>query len=81
MYWVNIPGLAKRAGNDPEVNSRTGLSGEIRPVPDGAQRLKEAAGHGYTTAFVPLANQPRKAIKGLNVVGVSHVAGAIEKIV
>ena len=57
-----------------------GLSGEIRPVPDGEQRLKEAAGHGFTTAFVPLANKPRKPVKGLNVVGLTQVSGALEKV-
>ena len=57
-----------------------GLSGEIRPVPDGEQRLKEAAGHGYTTAFVPLANKPRKPIGQLEVIGLSHVSRAVEKV-
>jgi len=58
-----------------------GLSGEIRPVPDGEQRLREAAGHGYTTALVPAANRPRKAPAGLEVIGLSHVSGALEKVV
>lgn len=57
-----------------------GLSGEIRPVPDGEQRLREAAGHGYTTALVPTANVPRKAIGDLRVVGLSHVSAALEKV-
>jgi DNA repair protein RadA/Sms len=55
-----------------------GLSGEIRPVPDGEQRLKEAAGHGFTRALVPAANVPRKAGK-LQVVGLNHVSEALEK--
>ena len=57
-----------------------GLSGEIRPVPDGEQRLREAAGHGYTTALVPAANGPRKPPGDLNVVGLSHVSAALEKV-
>jgi DNA repair protein RadA/Sms len=56
-----------------------GLSGEIRPVPDGEQRLKEAAGHGYKRAFVPRANVPRKPPAGLDVVGLANVAEAVEK--
>ena len=56
-----------------------GLSGEIRPVPDGEQRLKEAAGHGYKRAFVPRANVPRKPPAGLQVVGLGNVAEAVEK--
>ena len=58
-----------------------GLSGEIRPVPDGEQRLREAAGHGYTTALVPAANRPRKVPAGLDVIGLGHISGALEKVV
>jgi DNA repair protein RadA/Sms len=56
-----------------------GLSGEIRPVPDGEQRLREAAGHGFTTALVPAANAPRKPLGGLKVVPLKHVSEALEK--
>jgi len=33
-----------------------GLSGELRPVYNGEERLREAAGQGFTTALVPRAN-------------------------
>jgi len=56
-----------------------GLSGEIRPVPDGEQRLREAVGHGYTKAFVPAANAPRKPIEGLSVVAKNRVSDVIEQ--
>jgi DNA repair protein RadA/Sms len=56
-----------------------GLSGEIRPVHDGEQRLREAAGHGFSRALVPAANAPRKPIKGLEVVPLRHVSEALEK--
>ena len=56
-----------------------GLSGEIRPVHDGEQRLREAAGHGFTRALVPAANAPRKPIPGLQVVPLNHVTEALEK--
>ncbi len=56
-----------------------GLSGEIRPVPDGEQRLKEAAGHGFTRALVPAANAPRKPVEGLEVVSLHNVAEALER--
>ena len=36
-----------------------GLSGEIRPVPNGEERLKEAATHGFKRAIVPKANAPK----------------------
>lgn len=57
-----------------------GLSGEIRPVQDGEQRLREAAGHGYTQALIPVANAPRKALEGLTIVPLSHVSQAVEKV-
>jgi len=56
-----------------------GLSGEIRPVHDGEQRLREAAGHGFTRALVPAANAPRKAVAGLQVIPLQHVSEALEK--
>src|SRR4030095_14465997 len=46
-----------------------GLAGEIRPVPYGGARLREAAHHGFTRAIVPEANKPRRAIEGLQVIG------------
>ena len=36
-----------------------GLSGEIRPVPNGEERLREAATHGFKRAIVPKANAPK----------------------
>jgi DNA repair protein RadA/Sms len=56
-----------------------GLSGEIRPVYDGEQRLREAAGHGFTRALVPKANVPRKPLSGLQTVPLSHIGEALER--
>ncbi len=36
-----------------------GLAGEIRPVPNGQERLKEAAKHGFTHAVIPRGNMPK----------------------
>jgi DNA repair protein RadA/Sms len=56
-----------------------GLSGEIRPVPNGEERLKEAATHGFRRAIVPAANAPKKGqFKGLEVIAVSRLAEALE---
>ena len=56
-----------------------GLSGEIRPVPNGEERLKEAAHHGFRRAIVPKANAPKSGRVGeLEVVGVERLAQAIE---
>ena len=56
-----------------------GLSGEIRPVPNGEERLREAATHGFRRAIVPKANAPKTgAYKGLEVVGVERLSDSIE---
>lgn len=43
------------------IFGEVGLAGEIRPVPNGEERLMEAAKHGFRRAIVPEANRPRKA--------------------
>src|SRR5690606_15630594 len=55
-----------------------GLSGEIRPVPNGEERLKEAATHGFVRAIVPRANAPKaRSYKGMEVVAVERLADAL----
>ncbi len=57
-----------------------GLSGEIRPVPNGEERLKEAAQHGFRRAIVPRANAPKKTerIGQLKIVAVERLRDAID---
>ncbi len=56
-----------------------GLSGEIRPVPNGEERLREAATHGFRRAIVPKANAPKSgSYKGLEVVAVERLADALQ---
>jgi DNA repair protein RadA/Sms len=55
-----------------------GLAGEIRPVPYGEERLREAAKHGFRRAVVPAANAPRTRLEGLEVVPVKRLGEAIE---
>jgi DNA repair protein RadA/Sms len=55
-----------------------GLSGELRPVPNGEERLREAATHGFKRAIVPKANAPRAgAFKDMEVIGVERLAEAL----
>ncbi|HEU0307171.1 MAG TPA: DNA repair protein RadA [Lysobacter sp.] len=57
-----------------------GLSGEIRPVPNGEERLKEAATHGFKRAIVPKANAPRSGrIGDMAVIPVERLADALEQ--
>jgi DNA repair protein RadA/Sms len=61
------------------VFGEVGLSGEIRPVPNGEERLKEAATHGFRRAIVPKANAPKKGRVGeMQVIGVERLAEALE---
>ena len=55
-----------------------GLAGEIRPVPSGQERLREAAKHGFRRAIVPAANAPRKPVEGLEVIPVRRLSEAID---
>ena len=54
-----------------------GLSGEIRPVHNGEERLKEAASHGFKRAIIPATNAPRHATGALRVETVNTLAEAI----
>lgn len=57
-----------------------GLAGEIRPVTNGQERLREAAKHGFKQAIIPKANMPRKGetIAGLDIIAVQRVSELID---
>jgi DNA repair protein RadA/Sms len=57
-----------------------GLAGEIRPVPFGEERLREAAKHGFKRALVPEANVPRRPPEGMTVRGVSRLGQALDSL-
>jgi DNA repair protein RadA/Sms len=70
---------------DRPVNPRTlvfgevGLSGEIRPVSNGEERLREAVKHGFEKAIIPRANQPKRASFGdLELFPVNHLADTLD---
>ncbi len=60
------------------VFGEVGLSGEIRPVPSGQERLREAAKHGFKRAIVPAGNAPRQVIDGMEVLAVTKLSEALE---
>lgn len=60
------------------VFGEVGLTGEIRPVQAGEERIRDAAKHGFKVALVPAANAPRKAVTGLKVIAVHHLQQAID---
>jgi DNA repair protein RadA/Sms len=55
-----------------------GLAGEIRPVPNGQERLREAVKHGFRRMIVPKANAPKRPVEGLELVAVSRIGEAID---
>lgn len=57
-----------------------GLAGEIRPVPNGPERLTEAARHGFRHALVPAKNRPPASDcpQSLNVIAVDRLSEALD---
>jgi DNA repair protein RadA/Sms len=55
------------------VFGEIGLAGEIRPVPSGQERLKEAAKHGFKRAIIPKANAPKNDPPGMTVVAIERL--------
>ena len=62
------------------VFGEVGLSGEVRPVQRGQERLKEAAKLGFTHAIIPKANAPRQPISGMKVIALDRIEQAIERL-
>lgn len=55
-----------------------GLTGEVRPVANGQQRLTEAKKHGFKQAIVPFSNRPKSVMSGMTVHGVKSLSGALD---
>jgi len=56
-----------------------GLSGEIRAVPSGLERIKQAAMQGFTTCICPKSNVPKNIPQGMTIYGVETLSQAIDK--
>lgn len=57
-----------------------GLSGEIRPVPNGPERIREAVKHGFTRLVIPVANRPKENFDGVEIIPVRRLSEAIDKL-
>ena len=55
-----------------------GLTGEVRPVAYGEERLREAQKQGFRVAVVPRENAPRKPLDGIEVIAVTRVSEALD---
>ena len=56
-----------------------GLTGEVRPVPHGEERLRELVKLGFTQVILPRENLPREAPAGLRLRGVASIAEALSQ--
>ncbi|MEY4760548.1 MAG: repair protein RadA [Pseudomonadota bacterium] len=54
-----------------------GLTGEVRPVTFGEERVREAAKQGFTTAILPKDNLPRGGVPGMTLRPVSRIDEAL----
>ena len=54
-----------------------GLTGELRPVAYGEERLREAAKQGFTAALIPRDNAPRAPIEGLKIHELARLEDAL----
>jgi DNA repair protein RadA/Sms len=59
------------------VFGELGLSGEVRPVANGQERLRELSKHGFRRAIVPRGNRPRERLDGVEVVAVATLGEAL----
>jgi DNA repair protein RadA/Sms len=66
--------------NNLVVFGEIGLGGEIRPVPSGAERLREAEKHGFKRAIVPKANAPQDKLPNIEVVPVWRLVDALHSV-
>ncbi|MDJ0880407.1 MAG: DNA repair protein RadA [Gammaproteobacteria bacterium] len=68
----------KAVDNKLLVFGEVGLSGEIRPVPNGEERLKEASKHGFDRAIIPAANKARgNQYPSMKLIAVNHLADTL----
>jgi DNA repair protein RadA/Sms len=64
---------------DIAVFGEIGLTGEVRPVPFGEERLVEAEKHGFKRALIPLANRPRQS-RNIEVIAVERLRDALDSL-
>ena len=60
------------------VLGEVGLAGEIRPVVNGQERMREAEKHGFRCAIVPVANNPKSKMKKMRVIPVKRLTDAMD---
>lgn len=64
----------KSLANDTIIFGEVGLSGEVRPVQNGMERLNEAIKHGFKKALIPKANKPKTDLKEIKLFPIEHLS-------
>ncbi len=68
----------RAVGSDLAVFGEIGLSGELRPVQRGVERLREARRAGFKRALIPAANKPKSSTGDLEIIAPRRIEEAIQ---
>ena len=68
---------SKTLPNDLVVFGEVGLGGEVRPVPNGQQRIHDAIKHGFKQAIIPKANAPKQKNADLAISSIGQLSDAL----
>ncbi len=66
--------------SDLVVFGEVGLAGEVRPVPNGQDRIKEAQKHGFKRAIVPKANAPKTRPPGIEIIAAQRLREVVDQV-
>ncbi len=79
LLLATVSSLRNRPlGNDLVVFGEVGLSGEVRPVARGQERVREAAKLGFKRVLLPVANMPKKNETDLELIPVRRLDQALD---
>lgn len=77
--WSSL--RARSLPTDLAAFGEVGLSGELRPVPNGEERVRAATSQGFRTILMPKANaRGLKAPKGVKLIGCDRLAAAFDAV-
>lgn len=68
----------RAVGSDLIVFGEIGLSGELRPVQRGTERLREAEKSGFKRALIPAANKPKSQLFNLEIIAPRRIEDALQ---
>jgi DNA repair protein RadA/Sms len=79
LLLATVSSLRNRPlGDDLVVFGEVGLSGEVRPVARGEERVREAAKLGFKRVLLPVANRPKRNEAGIEMIAVKRLDEALD---